>query len=260
MSEVGLRRFYAIAEESIEKPSISISNKSCLILTQPAFGGVPVCERSECPAASADDALPLCLTTPLQRMWSGRCLLHDMKHVERREHGECLGYETQSQWDGKTQSQLVLGVISLQQSRLSPPDLDHTLCAPFRILPGLLFVWGRIVLPANVFMPQLPADVPVQRKFGPKENTCQDSSRGHNLSSSDSHRFCSPGLQKPPLHLPLWHDLDTMSDSSLWTVLSNFNMPHFFSGARLRRSQRYHPKPIEVTLLFVLCCFLVRVL
>uniref|UniRef100_A0A3P8RV88 Microtubule-associated serine/threonine-protein kinase pre-PK domain-containing protein n=1 Tax=Amphiprion percula TaxID=161767 RepID=A0A3P8RV88_AMPPE len=25
--------------------------------------------------------------------------------------------------------------------------------------------------------------------------------------------------------------------SSLWTVLSNFNMPHFFSGARLRRSK-----------------------
>lgn len=132
MNEVRLsmeRRIYAIAEESIEKHSVSISNRSCLILTHQTFGGVPVCERSECPAASADDALPLCLTTPLHRMWSGRCLLHDMKHVERREDGECLGYGTQSQWEGKTQSQLVLDVIYLQQSRLSAPDLDHTLCA-----------------------------------------------------------------------------------------------------------------------------------
>lgn len=72
-------------------------------------------------------------------MWSGRCLLHDMKHVERREQGECLGYRAQSQWDAQTQSQLVVGVISLQQWRLSTPDLDHTLSVPFRILPGLLF-------------------------------------------------------------------------------------------------------------------------
>lgn len=244
MNEVRLsmeRRIYAIAEESIEKHSVSISNRSCLILTHQTFGGVPVCERSECPAASADDALPLCLTTPLHRMWSGRCLLHDMKHVERREHGECLGYGTQSQWDGKTQSQLVLDVISLQQSRLSAPDLDHTLFAvqdPPWITFCLRTEEDKRVLPACVFMPQLPADVPVQRKFGPKESTCQDCSRGHHLLNSDSHRFCSSSLQKPPLHLPLWHDLDTMSDSSLWTVLSNFNMPHFFSGARLRRSQR----------------------
>uniref|UniRef100_A0A674EYE7 Microtubule associated serine/threonine kinase family member 4 n=1 Tax=Salmo trutta TaxID=8032 RepID=A0A674EYE7_SALTR len=28
-----------------------------------------------------------------------------------------------------------------------------------------------------------------------------------------------------------------MSDSSLWTVLSNFTMPHFLSGAMLRRSK-----------------------
>lgn len=116
-----------------------------------------------------------------------------------------------------------------------------THCVPFRIpLDYFLFEdrGGQRVLPASVFMPQLPADVPVQRKFGPKESTCQDCSRGHHLLNSDSHRFCSSSLQKPPLHLPLWHDLDTMSDSSLWTVLSNFNMPHFFSGARLRRSQR----------------------
>ena len=29
-----------------------------------------------------------------------------------------------------------------------------------------------------------------------------------------------------------------MSDPGLWTLLSNFNMPQFFSGARLRRSKR----------------------
>lgn len=95
---------------------------------------------------------------------------------------------------------------------------------------------------AGVFMPQLAADVPVQRKFGPKESccrsTCQDCSGGRILQNPERRRFSSLGLQKPPLHLPLWHDLDTMSDSSLWTVLSNFNMPHFFSGARLRRSKR----------------------
>ncbi|MEQ2311307.1 hypothetical protein AMECASPLE_018493, partial [Ameca splendens] len=85
-------------------------------------------------------------------------------------------------------------------------------------------------------MPQLAADVPVQRKFGPKESTCQQCSGGHNLLYPSSRRFSSVP-QKPPLHLPLWHDVDTMSDSSPWMVLSNFNMPHFFSGARLRRSQ-----------------------
>lgn len=47
-------------------------------------------------------------------------------------------YRTQSQWDGKTKSQLVLGVISLQQWRLSTPDLDHTPRVPFIIPPGLL--------------------------------------------------------------------------------------------------------------------------
>ncbi|XP_008299058.1 microtubule-associated serine/threonine-protein kinase 3-like isoform X3 [Stegastes partitus] len=86
-------------------------------------------------------------------------------------------------------------------------------------------------------MPQLAADVPVQRKFGPKESTCQDCLGGRHLLNPEGRRFSSSGLQKPPVHLPLWHDLDTMSDSSLWTVLSNFNMPHFFSGARLRRSK-----------------------
>lgn len=112
---------------------------------------------------------------------------------------------------------------------------------------------GQCVLPASVFMPQLAADVPVQRKFGPKESTSQDCSGGRNLLNSDSRRFSSSGLQKPPVHLPLWHDLDTMSDSSLWTVLSNFNMPHFFSGARLRRSKRYRLKQFEVVLYFLLC-------
>lgn len=33
-------------------------------LTQQTFGGEPACESCECRAASADDAAPLCLTTP----------------------------------------------------------------------------------------------------------------------------------------------------------------------------------------------------
>lgn len=123
----------------MQKQSISISNRSCLIHWPPrTFGGEPVCERCKCTAASAYDAAPHCLTTPLHRMWSGRCLLHDMKHVELREQGECLGYGAQSQWEGKTKSQLVLGVVSLQQWRLSTPDLDHTLCA-FQDPPWIAF-------------------------------------------------------------------------------------------------------------------------
>lgn len=101
---------------------------------------------------------------------------------------------------------------------------------------------GRPVLYANVFMPQLPADVPMQRKVGPQEGCCRRTGQncfgGHLLLNPESCRFFSPALQKSSSHLPVWHDLDTMSESSLWTLLSNFNMPHFLSGARLRRSQR----------------------
>ncbi|XP_015243017.1 PREDICTED: microtubule-associated serine/threonine-protein kinase 4 [Cyprinodon variegatus] len=85
-------------------------------------------------------------------------------------------------------------------------------------------------------MPQLAADGSALRKFGPKDGTCQRCSGGHNLLNPSGRRF-SLAPQKPPLHLPLWHDVDTMSDSSPWTVLSNLNVPHFFTGARLRRSQ-----------------------
>lgn len=122
-----------------KKHSISISNRSCLI-----HWPTRLLEGSQfVKAASAQQHLlmmqyPSVSQPPLHRMWSGRCLLHDMKHVERRERDECLGYRTQSQWDGKTKSQLVLGVISLQQWSLSTPNLDHTLCA-FQILLGLLF-------------------------------------------------------------------------------------------------------------------------
>lgn len=152
---------------------------------------------------------------------------------------------TQSRRDRKTKSQLLLNVIFLPQWRLTPPDLDHTFCGSS--LDYFLFEdrGGRIVLSVRVFMPQLVADVPAQRKFGLEEScsrsVCQDCPGGHVLPNPDSRRFSSPGLLKPPLHFPLsgcWHDLETMSDSSLWTVLSNFNMPHFFSGARLRRSKR----------------------
>lgn len=122
---------------------------------------------------------------------------------------------------------------------------SHTLCA-FHYPPWITFLFedrgGQCVLSATVFMPQLAADVHVQRKFGPKESSCrstsQDCAAGRILLNPEVRQCSSPGLQKPPLHLPLWHDLDTMSDPNLWTVLSNFNMPHFFSGARLRRSKR----------------------
>ena len=233
-------------EKSMQKHSISISNRSCLIHWPTRL--LEGCQFVK--AANAQQHLlmmqyPSASQPPLHKMWSGRCLLHDMKHVEWRQQDECLGYSTQSQWAEKTKNPLVLGVISLQQWRLSSPDLDHTLCT-FQDPPWITFLFedrgGQRVLSAWVFMPQLAADVPVQRKFGPKESccrsTCQDCTGGYILLNPESHRSSSLGLQKPSLHLPLWHDLETMSDSSLWTVLSNFNMPHFFSGARLRRSKR----------------------
>lgn len=139
MNEVG-KNLCSSRRNPCKKHSISISNRSCLIHWP--TGLLEGCQFVK--AASAQQHLlmmqhPSVSQPPLHRMWSGRCLLHDMKHVERREQGECLGYRTQSQWDGKTKSQLVLSVISLPQWRLSTPDLDHTLCVPFRILPGLLF-------------------------------------------------------------------------------------------------------------------------
>lgn len=108
-------------------------------------------------------------------------------------------------------------------------------------------------LPVCVCMPQLAADVPVQQsKFAALEEEGVCSSRGACLCDccrgqvaphphfTDTRRFSSPGLLRP--HVPLpgggWHDFGTMSDSSLWTVLSNFTMPHFLSRARLRRSKR----------------------
>lgn len=179
-------------------------------------------------------------------MGSGRCLLHDMKHVEQRGAGRGFGIQNAVAVRRENKSQLVLGVSSLQQHRLSTPDLDYTPRVPFRILPGLLFfIWGRwrTTCPlCQCFMPQLPADVPMQRKVGPQEGCCRRTGHncfgGHLLNPDSSSRFFSPALQKSSSHLPLWHDLDTMSESSLWTLLSNFNMPHFLSGARLRRSQR----------------------
>lgn len=220
---------------------ISISNEPCLIHW-------PTELLEGCQPASAQPHLlmmqhPSVSQTPLHRMWSGRCLLHDMKHVERRVQGECLGYSIQSQWDGKTKSQLALGVCN-SEGCLHLTWITQTVCLSGSSLGTFLFEdrGGQRVLSACVFMPHLAADVPVQRKFGPKEShcrsTCQDCSGGRILPNPESRRFSSQGLQNPHLHLPFWHDLDTMSDSSLWTVLSNFNMPHFFSGARLRRSKR----------------------
>lgn len=115
--------------------------------------------------------------------------------------------------------------------------------APFRIPSGLAAEFqdggGRRVLPASVLsMPQLAADAAAQRKLEPQRGICQDCSGGHNLLNPHIRRFSS-GPHKLPLHLPLCHDVDTMSDCSPWTTLSNFNVPHYFSGARLRRSKRY---------------------
>ncbi|CAB1318678.1 unnamed protein product, partial [Coregonus sp. 'balchen'] len=104
-----------------------------------------------------------------------------------------------------------------------------------------------------VCMPQLAADVPVQQsKFGALEEEGGCSSRGAcrrdycrgrvapHPHVTDTRCVSSPGLLSPHIPLPEggWHDFGTMSDSSLWTVLSNFTMPHFLSGARLRRSKR----------------------
>jgi len=172
-----------------------------------------------------------------------------------------LGYGAQSQWKGgggRDTKSVGVGCRFPCNSggcrRLTwiSHTHTHTHCVPFRtLLPGLLFLlWGqrrsRRPLCRCVFMPQLAADVPVHRKFGPQESCCRGTCPDSSSSSSggrfplnpESRRFSSPGLRKPPLHLPLWHDSDTMSDSSPWTVLSNFNTPHFFSGARLRRSKR----------------------
>lgn len=175
-------------------------------------------------------------------MWSGRCLLHDMKHVKQRGAGRVFGIYNAVAVRPENKRPLVLGVVSLQ-----PPDhqhltwIKHPVCLPWT---AVLFEdsRGRPVLYANVFMPQLPADVPMQRKVGPQEGcwrrTGQNCFGGHLLLNPESCRFFSPALQKSSSHLPLWHDLDTMSESGLWMLLSNFNMPHFLSGARLRRSQR----------------------
>ncbi|CAG5867586.1 unnamed protein product [Menidia menidia] len=125
--------------------------------------------------------------------------------------------------------------LDLTPRSLSPTPTSP--CSPCSPLHAFHF-WsgGRGVLHAGAFMPQLAADVSVQRKFGPKDSTYKDSSRGRNLLNPDGHRFSS-GPQKPPLHLPLWYDREMMSDSSPWTSLSNFNIPNFFSGSRLRRSK-----------------------
>lgn len=66
--------------------------------------------------------------------------------------------------------------------------------------------------------------------------TSQDSCVGC-LFLVEARHFSS--LSFPRQLRALWgHDFGTMSDSSLWTLLSNFSMPHFISGARLRRSKR----------------------
>lgn len=80
-----------------------------------------------------------------------------MKHVEQRGAGRVFGIQNAVAVRRENKSQLVLGVTSLQQRRLSTPDLDYTPRVPFRILPGPLFLFedggGRPVLYANVLCP-----------------------------------------------------------------------------------------------------------
>lgn len=165
--------------------------------------------------------------------------------LSRGERGECLGYRTQWQWDGKTKVSWCS--VSHPCNNTDCQHLTwitHPVCLSGSSLDRF-FIWGRwrTTCPlCQCFLPQLPADVPMQRKVGPQEGCCRRTGQsccgGHLLNPESSSRFFSPALQKSSSHLPLWHDLDTMSESSLWTLLSNFNMPHFLSGARLRRSQR----------------------
>lgn len=100
-SEQLREEFVQQQKKSMQKHSISISNRSCLIHWPTEL--LEGCQFVK--AASAQQHLlmmqhPSLSQPPLHRMWSGRCLLHDMKHVERREQGECLGYRTQSQSTG----------------------------------------------------------------------------------------------------------------------------------------------------------------
>lgn len=55
----------AAAEEIFKnRPHFHFKYVLLKTLTHRTFGGVSVCESRECTAASADDAAPLCLTTP----------------------------------------------------------------------------------------------------------------------------------------------------------------------------------------------------
>lgn len=174
---------------------------------------------------------------PPHRTWSGRCRLHDTKHVES---GTAVwDPERSGGWTGRVIRRWAslpcsgsgLSVCSFQDSvgiSFWIPGQRRTACPPCRC----------------VFMPQLAADAAVQRKLGPQRCACQDCGGGHNLLNPHIRRFSS-GPHKLPLHLPLCHDVDAMSDCSPWTTLSNFNVPHYFSGAHLRRSKRYRRQNIS---------------
>lgn len=204
-----------------------------------------MCKRCNCSTASAEDATPPLSPNPPPTGCEvvGACYMI-WSMLGRGEQGECLGYRTQSQWDGKTKvswCEVSNPCNSTDCQHLT--WIKHPLCLSGSSLDHFFEdSGGRAVLYASVLMPQLPADVPMQRKAGPQEGCCRRTAHscvgGHLLLNPESCRFFSPALQKSSSHLPLWHERDTMSESSLWTLLSNFNMPHFFSGARLRRSQR----------------------
>lgn len=112
--------------------------------------------------------------------------------------------------------------------------------------PGGLFWapvgWIVTFFPVRPCMSQLLADVP-----GTIE--CFPGSAGGEHASA--HHLLAPGLLRSLPSLPsCWHDSQVMSDSSFWTVLSNFSMPHFLTGARLRRSKRYWSRHCVLGFLF----------
>lgn len=117
----------------MQKHSISISNRSCLIHWPTKL--LEGCQLVK--AASAQQHLLMMQHPSLSQPPFTGCEVVDACYMiwSMLSEGSRV-----SVWDTERScSQLVLSVISLQQWRLSTPDLDHTLCVPFRILSGLLF-------------------------------------------------------------------------------------------------------------------------
>lgn len=84
----------------------------------------------KCPTLSSGSTVILCLThtAPLPKLQSGRCLLHDMKHVEHQQQGEGLSLPATSQENKVFQCHISAA------AELSAPDLQHC--------PWITFIWG----------------------------------------------------------------------------------------------------------------------